>query len=65
MEMWKIAVGFVVFAGLALYLLSKGGDIDMGGEKHGNLRVPVQVSSALPALSGAGLALARSDNRPC
>jgi hypothetical protein len=49
--MWKIAVGFVVFAGLALYLLSKGGDIDMGGEKHGNLRVPVQVSSALPALS--------------
>jgi hypothetical protein len=33
--MWKIAVGFAVFAALALYLLSKGGDIDMSGEKHG------------------------------
>lgn len=33
--MWKIIVGFLVFAGLALYLLNTGGDIDMGGEKHG------------------------------
>jgi hypothetical protein len=33
--MWKIAVGFVIFAAIALYLLSKGPDIDMGGEKHG------------------------------
>ena len=33
--MWKIIVGFILFAGLALYLLNKGGDIDMGGEKHG------------------------------
>jgi hypothetical protein len=33
--MWKIVVGFIVFAGLALYMLSKGGDIDMSGEKHG------------------------------
>ena len=33
--MWKIAVGFVVFAGVALFILSKGGDIDMSGEKHG------------------------------
>ncbi|TXH88911.1 MAG: hypothetical protein E6Q78_09610 [Rhodoferax sp.] len=33
--MWKIALGFIVFAGLALFILSKGGDIDMGGEKHG------------------------------
>ena len=35
--MWKIIVGFILFAGLALYLLNKGGDIDMGGEKHGAL----------------------------
>lgn len=41
--MWKIAVAFVVFAGLALYMLSKGGDIDMGGEKHGALQVPAHV----------------------
>ena len=32
--MWKIAVGFVVFAALALWMLSKGGYIDIGGEKH-------------------------------
>ena len=36
MCMWKIAVGFAVFAGLALFILSKGGDIDMSGEKHGD-----------------------------
>ena len=36
--MWKIAVGFVLFAALALFVLSKGGDIDMGGEKHGALK---------------------------
>lgn len=42
--MWKIIVGFLAFAGLALYLLSKGGDIDMGGEKHGHrLNAPVEV----------------------
>ena len=33
--MWKIAVAFIIFAALALYLLSKGGDLDMSGEKHG------------------------------
>ncbi len=33
--MWKIAVGFIAFAALALFILSQGGDIDMSGEKHG------------------------------
>lgn len=34
--MWKMLVGFVVFAVVAVYLLMKSGaDIDMGGEKHG------------------------------
>jgi hypothetical protein len=33
--MWKIALGFIVFAALALFILSTGGDIDLGGEKHG------------------------------
>ena len=33
--MWKIFVGFVIFAAAALYILNKsGGDVDMGGEKH-------------------------------
>lgn len=33
--MWKLILGFIVFAALALYMLNKGGNIDMGGEKHG------------------------------
>ena len=34
--MWKIVLGFVVFAGIALFVISKGGDsLDMSGEKHG------------------------------
>jgi hypothetical protein len=33
--MWKIVVAFIAFAALALFILSKGGDIDMSGEKHG------------------------------
>ncbi|NBX55660.1 MAG: hypothetical protein EBQ82_08310 [Betaproteobacteria bacterium] len=34
--MWKIFLGFVVFAVLAMYVIFKGGNnIDMGGEKHG------------------------------
>lgn len=45
--MWKIVVGFILFAALALYVLSKGGDIDMGGEKHGqNLSGQVVLASA-------------------
>ena len=35
--MWKLAVGFAIFAALAIYMLMKGGDIDMSGEKHGRL----------------------------
>lgn len=38
--MWKIVVGFIVFAALALYMLTKGGDLDMGGEKHGAFNAP-------------------------
>jgi hypothetical protein len=34
--MWKLIVGFALFAALAIYALMKsGGDLDMGGEKHG------------------------------
>ena len=38
--MWKIVVGFIVFAAVAMYMLSRGGDIDLGGEKHGTLNAP-------------------------
>lgn len=34
--MWKIIVGFVIFAAIVLYVLTKaGGNVDMSGEKHG------------------------------
>ena len=34
--MWKIAIGFVAFAALALFVILQAGDkVDMGGEKHG------------------------------
>jgi hypothetical protein len=34
--MWKLAVGFVVFAAISLFVLMKAGDkADMSGEKHG------------------------------
>ncbi len=45
--MWKIALAFVAFAALAIFILSKGGDIDMGGEKHG--AEAVHSESAQPA----------------
>ncbi|WP_179106853.1 hypothetical protein [Variovorax sp. KK3] len=34
--MWKIAVAFVAFAAIALFVIMKAGDkVDMSGEKHG------------------------------
>ncbi len=43
--MWKIAVGFVIFAALAVYMLSKGGDVDMSGEKHGSRASVINTQS--------------------
>lgn len=53
--MWKIALGFIVFAGLSLFVIMKGGDkLDMGGEQHGaeaaHAPAPaVTASAAAPA----------------
>jgi hypothetical protein len=49
--MWKIALGFAVFAGLALFVISQGGDnIDMTGEKHGAEAVHApEPAAAAPA----------------
>jgi hypothetical protein len=34
--MWKIAIAFVAFAALSLFVIMKAGDqVDMSGEKHG------------------------------
>ena len=57
MRMWKIAVGFAVFAGLALFILSKGGDIDMSGEKHGDT-THTEAPAAPAAASAASTASA-------
>jgi hypothetical protein len=59
--MWKLVVGFIVFAGLALYVISKGGDsLDMSGEKHG----AEAVHSPAPAPAAAPAAPAAADAAP-
>ena len=50
--MWKIVLGFAVFAGLALFILSKGGDIDLSGETHG-VDASHAPTSAMPASAPA------------
>ena len=50
--MWKLLVGFVIFAAIALFVLKKsGGNIDMGGEKH-----DVSTPHEAPAVSAAAAA---------
>ena len=54
--MWKIALGFIVFAALALFVIMKGGDsLDMSGEKHGAeaTHVPEPADTSTPAAAPA------------
>lgn len=51
--MWKIALAFAIFAGLALLILSQGGDIDLGGEKHGSEAVHAPESAKAPAVTAS------------
>lgn len=44
--MWKLILAFILFAAIALYMLSKGGDVDISGEKHG-------IETSEPAASTA------------
>ena len=47
--MWKILVGFAMFAALALFILTRSGaDVDLGGEKHN-----VEAPHATPAPGAA------------
>jgi hypothetical protein len=49
-NMLKIIVGFVVFAAIALYVLTRGGgDIDLSGEKHGVEQPHAPATSASAA----------------
>lgn len=53
--MWKLIIGFIVFAALALFVIMKGGDqLDMGGEKHGADAVHApETSASAPAAPAA------------
>jgi hypothetical protein len=53
--MWKIVVGFIVFAAIALFVIFKAGDkVDMGGEKAGmDSHAPAPAAAASGAASGA------------
>ena len=56
--MWKLLVGFVVFAAIALFVLKKsGGNIDMGGEKH-DVSTPHEAPAASAAAAAAVAAAA-------
>ena len=47
--MWKIALGFVVFAAVSLFVIFKAGDkVDMSGENHGS-EVSHEAEPAKPA----------------
>ena len=53
--MWKIFVAFLAFAALAIFVLMKsGGDIDMGGEKHG-IEVEEHSDSAASAAAASSV----------
>ena len=60
--MWKLILGFVVFAAIAMYVLMKaGGDIDMSGEKHGvdtTHSEPAKPAASAPAAAPAPAAAA-------
>ena len=49
--MIKIFIAFAIFAAVAIFALMKGGDIDMGGEKHGmdHVEHPAPATPAAPA----------------
>ena len=60
--MWKLVVAFIIFAAVALYMISKGGDIDMGGEKHGvetHESAPAGAASAPAAAPAADASAAK------
>jgi len=63
--MWKLLVGFFLFAALAIFIMSKGGDIDMSGEKHdvtaGHTEAPAAASEPAAAVAASAPASAASN----
>ena len=54
--MWKIFLGFVIFAGAGLFMIFKAGDkVDMSGEKHDTgSTAAVEHAPAKPAVAASG-----------
>ena len=47
--MWKLAIGFVIFAAISLFVIMKAGDkVDMSGEKHGGDATHAPEPAAAP-----------------
>lgn len=54
--MWKLVLGFIVFALISLFVIMKAGDkVDMSGEKHGAdaVHAPEAPASAPAAAASA------------
>ena len=52
--MWKIVVGFIIFAAISMFVIIKGGDtLDMGGEKHGEPLHKPEATAPAPAATPA------------
>ena len=52
--MWKVAVGFVAFAALALFIIMQAGDkVDMRGESAGHDMTEQHAAPATPAAPAA------------
>ncbi|HEX4856145.1 MAG TPA: hypothetical protein VFV28_04990 [Limnobacter sp.] len=51
MKMWKLVLGFIAFAALAMFVIIKGGDnLEMGGESHsGDIHHEKPAEPAAPA----------------
>ena len=68
--MWKIVVGFILFAALSMFVIMKGGDnLDMSGEKHGgeHHEEPKKVddAAAVPPAAPAAPAVASANAILC
>ncbi|SNS58302.1 hypothetical protein SAMN06265795_10420 [Noviherbaspirillum humi] len=55
--MWKMLVGFLAFALIALFVIMKAGDkVDMAGESGGHQSAPASSAPAEPAPAPAASA---------
>ncbi len=64
--MWKIALAFIAFAAISLFVIMKGGDsIDMSGEKHGTETTHSEPApAAAPAAAAPAPAAAPATEAP-